>query len=376
MFVLVLAGCVGLQAIPEGSDSAELALGSLTLSRSAVDFGEVKVGDLAEEVLTLSNVGTNAAKVRASVAGESFAIDQSELTVLKGGDAVLVVSFAPEDYVEYTGELTVGTGGEQVILPLAGLGSDQTVDTDTGDDTGGGGGAEGDISTDQPSLSFGTLDLYASSMKSLTVENVGDAPLTIDSVSASDAAFSLGGNLTPPRTLDPGESRVVEVTFTPTAEKTYSAELTLTSDDPDAPRTKITLSGTGHNECDYCSPIISVDTGGSSDYALQDFLSLFGSTDSRTISIGNDGDQDLEVRSIDVNNDFLATCGTFWLSSWSGSATVKPGKSTSFTVNYKATETCLDVAQLSLDANVIHILSNDPSEGDYIIEIGGTGVFL
>lgn len=373
--LVLLAACVGLQAIPDDSGGAELSLGDLTLSQSAIDFGEVKVGDRVEQPITLSNVGANATKVRASVSDEAFEVDQAELTVLKGGEAVLVVGFSPENFQEYTGQLTVGAGGEQVTLPLLGVGADETADTDTGtDDTGSGSG--GDLSTDQPSLAFGTLDLYASSMKSLTVENIGDAPLTISALSASDAAYALGGNLTPGRTLDPGESRVVEVTFTPTAEKAYNAELTLTSDDPDSPRTTITLSGTGHNECDYCSPVITVDTGGSSDYALQDFLSLFGSTDSRTISIGNDGDQDLEVRSIDVNNDFLATCGTFWLSSWSGSATVKPGKTTSFTVNYKATETCLDVAQLSLDANVIHILSNDPSEGDYVIEIGGTGVFL
>ncbi len=372
MVILVLAACVGLQAVPDGTDSAPVSFGGLTISHAAVDFGSVTVGDEATESLVLTSEGSTAARVEVALTGAGFAADKTEITVLKLGEEVVSLSFAPEEVAEYAGELTLSVAGESLVVPLSGSGTDEWTE-DTGDDTDAEGG---ELSTDVPSLAFGSLDVDDSSMKSVTVSNTGTAALTVDSATSSDTAFVLGGNLTPPRTLDPGESRVIEVVFTPTTEKSYNAELTLVSDDPTSPRVKIAMSGTGINECDICGPLIEVDTGGSSDYSLTDFLSFFGSTDSRTISIGNDGDEDLEVRSIDVNNDFLATCGTFWLSSWGGSATVKPGKSTSFTLNYKATEACLDVSQKSLDANVVHINSNDKAEPDYIIEIGGTGVFL
>jgi hypothetical protein len=242
------------------------------------------------------------------------------------------------------------------------------------DDTGATGGAE--LSTDQPSLAFGKLDLYASAMKQLVVTNTGTEALTVSAAASGDTAFVLGGNLTPPRTLDPGEYRVIEVTFTPTTQKSYSTNLVIESDDPGSPTTRVALTGEGIDSCDVCSPLIEVDTGGTNDYAITDFFSIDGADDGRTITVGNDGDEDLIVSDVSVENDIIATCGTFSISGWTGSKTVAPGKTTSFNVTYRgdANSTCVDISDAALGSNVLHIISNDPVEDDYVIELQGSSL--
>lgn len=361
---LYALACIGLQAVPDGSGPTGATVGDVSLSQAAVDFGSVALGSQGVQAITLSNGGVRPIHILAEVTGEGFSVDRTEFSLVKAGEEAITLEFAPNAAGNFDGELLLTIGDDPLVVPLVGVGVAEGDGRGTGDPA-------GQITTDQPSLSFGNLDLYASSMMVVTVSNTGDAPLTVNSATSSDSVFALGGNLTPPRTLDPGESRVVEVTFTPTNERTYADELILTSDDPDAPRAEIPMTGKGTNECDVCGPLITVDTGGSSDYAITDFNTLFGA-DTRTVTIGNDGDQDLDISQVDVNNDFLQPCGTFSIGG--GRATsVAPGRTTSFTITYKTTDTCIDVPQKALDANVVHITSNDPAEPDYVIEVGGIG---
>ncbi len=380
MFVYaLLVGCIGLQEVPSGdSPGAQdegTTIGGVALSLSSVDFGDVEVGDFAEQSVVLTNGGSGLSHVNVSVSGEGFSVDQVGFDLMKDAEEVITLTFEPEDLGDYTGKIAFTIDqSDHGQVPLTGRGIEPG--TGGGDDTGGGDtdSTSGELTTDVPSLAFGTMDLGATMMKSVTVSNTGDGPLTITSATASDASFTLGGNLTPPRTLDPGEERVVEVTFSPSAEKAYSGNLVLQSDDPGAPKTTIAMTGTGENQCDVCSPRIDVNTGTSSDYEITDFFSFYGSKDTRTVTIGNDGDQDLDVSSVTVKNDFLATCGTFSLGGWKGATSVAPGRTTAFTISYTASGSCLDVSQKTIDANVIHILSNDPAEPDYIVEIGGAGL--
>ena len=49
---------------------------------------------------------------------------------------------------------------------------------------------------------------------------------------------------TGPFAFSPGNSRRVKVTFSPTSKGTFSAELTITSDDPDHPSINVPITGT------------------------------------------------------------------------------------------------------------------------------------
>lgn len=371
--LLLLAACIGLQAVPTDAygDSASTSgtVGGLTVSSTLVDFGTVAPDDLTEETIVLLNEGTNAVQVELTLSGDGFEVDRTSVSVLGGNESVLTLGFQPDDVGEYEGSLMVSAGGDHLEVALTGVG-DENTPIDTGDTQVSGGG---DIAADSTSLNFGTIDVDSSSMLQVYISNEGTDVLTVDSMSSGDAAFVLGGNLSPPRQLDPGESRVIEVTFTPTSERTYTTTLSVKSDDSDEKTLSISLSGSGEDTCDFCAPRIDVDTGGDP-YSITDFFSFFGGEDSRTLTVSNDGDETLNVSDVSVNNDFLATCGTFRVKGWGGAKALAPGASTSFQLAYTATSECLDVPQKALDCNVLHITSNDPAEADYVIELGGAGL--
>ena len=373
MVVLVLLGCIGLQPVPDltSGDSAPQtgSVGGVTVSNTVVDFGTVAPDDLTEETLVLTNDSESAITVALTLSGSPFEIDQTSLSVMKGREEVLTLGFQPDDVGEYEGSLMIAAGGDHLEVALSGV-ADESIPEDTGDTES---GNKADIAADTTRLDFGTIDVDSSSMLQVYISNDGTDVLTVDSASSSDAAFVLGGNLSPPRDLDPGESRVIEVTFTPTSNKTYTGTISVKSNDSDEKTLSISMTGTGEDTCDYCTPRIDVNTGGDP-YSMPDFFSVLGSEDSRTVTVSNDGDEVLNVSDVSVNNDFLATCGEFKVKGWSGAKTLTPGASTSFEISYKSDGTCLEVPQKSLDCNVAHIISNDPSESDYVIELGGAGI--
>lgn len=373
--VLFLAACIGLQPIP---DDASLdpgrtsgTVGGLTVASTLVDFGTVAPDDRTEQTLLLTNDSEGSIDVALTLSGDEFEVDETAVTVLMGRESVLTLAFQPDDLGEYSGSLMLSAEGDYLEVSLVGVASDDPPD-DTGDtDTDPPNGA--DIAADTTRLDFGTIGVDSSTMKQVYISNEGTSILTVSSAEASDGAFTLGGNLTPPRELDPGEERVIEVLFTPTAEKTYNATLSVESDDPNEGTLSIALVGTGEDVCEYCAPRIDVYTG-ADPYAITDFFSFFGSEDSRSITISNDGDEILTVRNVTVNNDFLASCGSFRITGWGGSANLSPGASTSFNISYKSNGECLELSQKSLDMNVVHIESNDPAEADYVIELSGAGI--
>lgn len=372
--LLLLASCVGLTTLPQQGvvppdDTGSQQVGELSVDATSVAFGEVEIGTTAEHTLTLTNTGSSALDVSLSVYGDAF--DVSTSTVSVDDTQVVDVIFAPATEGPYEGELTVIVGSETLVIPLMGDGVEEGGGTDTDDtDTNAGAGA---LSITPASHDFGEVNLDDTETATFTVSNTGSEDLLISDVQTSAGVWTTGGTLSPPQVLSPGSNKLLEVSFTPTAETTYSGTITLVSDDTEAPEVDIAVEGEGVDLCDICSPLIDVDTG-ADPYAITDFFSLFGSTDTRTITIQNVGDMDLEVTDVLVNNDTLASCGSFTVGGWGAAETLGPYETTSFTISYRASESCLEVAQAAFDMNVAHILSDDPSQGDWIIELSGAGL--
>lgn len=372
--VVLLPGCFGLDSVPKpdgadtGSDTGGGSVGGLSVDRTTIDFGSVSPGSDASEALVLTN-GTDATlRVDASLVGDAvFSLSDADVALAPGGDSVLTVTFAPSGVMSYGASLGLALeDGSSLDVALVGTGGDGGAD-----DTGSGSGA-GLVEVSPSSHDLGRVDLGASASYTFTVENNGSDDVVVDSVGTSDAAFVVsGGTLAAPQVLSPGASKTVEVTFWPTAERTYSASLVLHTDQTPA-EVSAALTGTGTDACSICSPILEVDTDGDPTA----FVSLFGLPDAHTWRVSNAGDMDLTVSSVTVNNDSLSTCGDFTVSGFSGPKVVAPAGVTTFTVSYLATSSCLDIPQGLLDANVVHIRSDDPAQRDYVIEVGGTGLTM
>lgn len=92
------------------------------------------------------------------------------------------------------------------------------------------------------SLDFGTIPVGTSRDRSLDLYNQGTAPLTVSAITVAPP-FSVV--FSGPVTVPPAGSLEVTVSFAPTDQAPASADLNISSDDPDSPLELVALSGAG-----------------------------------------------------------------------------------------------------------------------------------
>ena len=99
-----------------------------------------------------------------------------------------------------------------------------------------------DIEITPTSYAFGDLFLGATATAGIVVRNAGTDDLTITGITIDEPAFTADADAF---VLTAGESRVVNVTFAPTAAQSYAGTMTVASDDPSDPALTVALSGAG-----------------------------------------------------------------------------------------------------------------------------------
>ena len=96
------------------------------------------------------------------------------------------------------------------------------------------------------SVAFGDVMLGASSSKTVTIKNSGDATLVVRSVALETPASGVSlGSVPPSTTVAPGASIQVKLTFAPTSTGPVSTVLKVVSDDADLPVVRIPVTGAG-----------------------------------------------------------------------------------------------------------------------------------
>ncbi|MBN1592443.1 MAG: right-handed parallel beta-helix repeat-containing protein [Candidatus Coatesbacteria bacterium] len=101
------------------------------------------------------------------------------------------------------------------------------------------------ISASPDHLDFGEVGVGLVRERNVLIENVGFAPLTVESVELASSAFEVEYEAGFPETVGAEESIAVTVRFSPDDFGEYEAELTVNSDDPEFPSIGIPLSGIG-----------------------------------------------------------------------------------------------------------------------------------
>jgi hypothetical protein len=102
---------------------------------------------------------------------------------------------------------------------------------------------EPDISLSAQQYDFGDVLAGEHSDWNLTISNVGDASLMVDSITSDSPAFTI---VSPnfPQSILPGNSLDVTVRFLPSSAGSYSSTLTIVSKDPDEPEVYALVEGT------------------------------------------------------------------------------------------------------------------------------------
>jgi hydrogenase small subunit len=101
-----------------------------------------------------------------------------------------------------------------------------------------------DIST-PGSFSFGDVDMNSSVIKTLSIRNNGTAPLRVTKMEVTGLYASVFKPRATQFNVDPSRVYGLQMTFSPTSIRSYTATLRIYSNDPDAPVKAIALSGRG-----------------------------------------------------------------------------------------------------------------------------------
>ncbi len=211
----------------------------------------------------------------------------------------------------------------------------------------------------------------------VTISNTGNSDLSVSNIQLTgtnpgEFTLDVNGGTTPCAgtafNISAGDNCTIAITFSPTTAGSMSANLEITSDDPDESSVIVALSGTG------TEPDINVtDSIDPTDDLQMDFDSIVESFSSapEIVTISNTGSSDLSVSniqltgtnpgefSLDVNGGTTPCAGTAF--------TISAGDNCTVAVTFSPTTTG------SMSAN-IEITSDDPDESSVIVALSGTGV--
>lgn len=196
-----------------------------------VDFGEVPVGEMSVQEVTIENDGTDTLQVRdlmlpgSDSLGSFQMLNLDELVPLLTPDTswVLEVGYSPVQDEARESTLTVASNDRDeptvdVRLVATGLGPQ--------------------VEVFPPSYDFGSPEIGCEHSEQFTVSNVGRADLTVDDVFLEDLGGSgelfLDEATVPsmPQILAPGESFTVDIWYSPDDVEPDSSVLHVISDDP------------------------------------------------------------------------------------------------------------------------------------------------
>ncbi|NUQ31083.1 MAG: choice-of-anchor D domain-containing protein [Acidobacteriaceae bacterium] len=199
--------------------------GAPTLDPSSYDFGNEPVGfSSATKYFTWTNHSSfNSSVTSATVTGDFAANPINCTNIASGASCQIAVTFTPTVLGAATGTLSVKSSGKALTATLTGTGTPGLTSTPT-------------------SLTFGSLDVGASTTKAITITNVASGAIATPpfTVSGDYAATSNCG-----ASIPAGASCLVTITFRPTGTGSRTGTWASGSTAPVYSGLTAALSGTG-----------------------------------------------------------------------------------------------------------------------------------
>lgn len=209
---------------------------------SAITFGPVEIGYTVSKNIKLTNLGQDTLKIDAVYfTGEdkaAFASNfESELSILPDSNKTLEVQFLPADTGEYKAFININSNDPQnpgIKAPLKGEGFQDLFDIDI-------------VNMVSDTIDFGVVNAGADSTFVIELRNKSDNPREILAAYVTGAGKEAFDCEFPGEfIIDAGQTRDLEISFTPEDTVRYGAELIIKSDDPFSRKKTIKLSGRGY----------------------------------------------------------------------------------------------------------------------------------
>jgi hypothetical protein len=293
--------------------------GQLGASPGAIPFGNVAVGTVKTQTLTLSNTGANPVVI-SSISSTDTPVTITGLTmpatVAAGASVAVTVQFAPTTAGVLSAGIAIINDGATSPFGIAVSGT----------------GVAPALSASPTSFSFGSINIGSTATNTLTLTNNGTVSVTVSSVTASGAGFSVTG-FAFPATLAAGQSLAGTVSFKPTAAGSATGSVAVSSN---ASPLNISLSGTGV----AVAPVAAITP---TSVAFGNINT--GTTQSRAITIQNTGNANLVVSGVATTGaGFSATGFTLPL-------TLAPGTSANGSVSFAPAAAGSTTGSLTVTSN-------------------------
>jgi outer membrane protein assembly factor BamB len=217
------------------------------------------------------------------------------------------------------------------------------------------GGGTPNIQLSAASLNFGLTSVGDTSVRYLTILNVGDSTLNISSIDINTPEFIIDTSILP-LNIEPGNNFPLEVRFTPYNQGPVSGVMSIHSNDPYEPIVDVSLSGQGQ----FVNPAIWLSQD--SHHFGNVWVPVTEGVSKWILEIANIGNQNLNIENLTLNSP------EFYLGGISGlPIIIAPNDTFDLDVFFEPT-----AAQLFRDT--LFIQSNDPSQPFVFVELMGTGI--
>jgi len=202
----------------------------LSVTPSAVHFGDVSVGNPVSQTLKLTNEGSESVEIKsASASGTGFSMSglNAPEALTPHQSVIFTAKFDPTSAGSKTGAISVTVGGGTEAVSLSGTGVSSSVG----------------LSASATSLTFGNVKVGSKVTQTVTLKSTGNSSVDISNVSVNGGGYSSSG-VSPHTVLDPGQSAVLSVSFDPKEMGSQPGTVTISSNAPN-PKMNIALSGAG-----------------------------------------------------------------------------------------------------------------------------------
>lgn len=235
-------------------------LPSLGVTPAGVDFGPVKVGQSSSRTVRLAartqtNVTISGVTLEGAGAA-AYRLGTAPTSIPSLGEQTLQLTFSPTALEAYPATLVIASDDPDrptTRVAIAGEGARPILEVTPTCDSGL--GCRGTVTVTPPAIDFGAeptqrlVPIPETQLPTVVVVNGGPVDLTVTKLAiegADAAAFTFMGTLEPGgRVIEPAGGFNVPIRFVPTSEQqqAYVAELVIESDDPEAPRVTVALTG-------------------------------------------------------------------------------------------------------------------------------------
>lgn len=198
-----------------------------------LDLGVVNLGRASSSEFKIYNTGNAQLSISNILTGNSqYTVDKSNFTIKNKDSAIVKVTFTPTVATLTATNLNISSNdpdNPNLKLSLTGQGLPTANST---------------ISLDKSSISYGNIAIGYSNSQQVRVFNNGGADLVVSNVVSTSSAFSISQKNF---TVAPGQSKTIDVIFSPTLQQNYSGDLTIYCNAQNATSINLSVSGYGYS---------------------------------------------------------------------------------------------------------------------------------